>query len=61
MSANVSVNETLERATAGAQRVSDTALQAARATDSYVRRSPWQAVAVAALAGAAVGYMISRR
>jgi ElaB/YqjD/DUF883 family membrane-anchored ribosome-binding protein len=45
----------------GGKRISETARQAAGATDHYVRRSPWQAVGVAALAGAAVGYLFSRR
>ena len=34
---------------------------AAGATDDYVHGSPWQAMAVAALAGAAVGYLLARR
>jgi len=52
---------TRETLAAGGRRMSETARQAAGATDDYVRRSPWQAVGVAALAGAAVGYLISRR
>ena len=43
------------------KRISEGARQAAGATDQYVRRSPWQAVGVAALAGAAVAYLFSRR
>lgn len=46
---------------AGGKRISDTTREAAGATDKYVRRSPWQAVGLAALAGAAVGYLFSRR
>ena len=45
----------------GSKRISESARQAAGATDQYVRRSPWQAVGVAALAGAAVAYLFSRR
>ena len=46
---------------AGGKRISETAREAAGATDKYVRRSPWQAVGLAALAGAAVAYVFSRR
>ncbi len=45
----------------GSKRFTETARQAAGATDHYVRRSPWQAVGVAAVAGAAVAYLFSRR
>jgi ElaB/YqjD/DUF883 family membrane-anchored ribosome-binding protein len=34
---------------------------AARAADDYVRGNPWQAVGIAALAGIALGLLISRR
>lgn len=46
---------------AGSKRVTETAREAATATDDYVRASPWQAMGVAALAGVAVGFLISRR
>ena len=46
---------------AGGKRLSESARVAAGVTDNYVRRSPWQAVGMAALAGAAVGYLFSRR
>jgi ElaB/YqjD/DUF883 family membrane-anchored ribosome-binding protein len=46
---------------AGGKRISEGARQAAGATDDYVRGSPWQAVGIAALAGAFVGYLVSRR
>lgn len=46
---------------AGGKRITETARVAAGATDDYVRASPWQAVGVAALAGAAIGYLFSRR
>ena len=45
----------------GSRRISESARQAAGATDQYVRRSPWQAVGVAAVAGAALAYLFSRR
>jgi ElaB/YqjD/DUF883 family membrane-anchored ribosome-binding protein len=35
--------------------------QAAASTDAFVRGSPWQAVGIAALIGAAVGYLASRK
>jgi len=34
---------------------------AVRAADDYVREHPWQAVGIAALAGIALGLLISRR
>lgn len=39
----------------------DHAKAAARATDDYVHDHPWQAVGIAALAGLALGMLISRR
>jgi ElaB/YqjD/DUF883 family membrane-anchored ribosome-binding protein len=50
-----------ESLAAGSKRITETARDAAGATDGYVRQSPWQAVGFAALAGVAVGYLISRR
>lgn len=47
-------------ATSGRQ-VAQTAKDAAKATDDYVRKSPWQSVGIAALIGAALGYAFSRR
>jgi ElaB/YqjD/DUF883 family membrane-anchored ribosome-binding protein len=46
---------------AGSQRLTETARIAASTTDDFVRRSPWQAVGIAALAGTVVGYLLSRR
>jgi ElaB/YqjD/DUF883 family membrane-anchored ribosome-binding protein len=37
------------------------ARQAASSTDDYVRDSPWQAVGIAALVGAVVGILATRR
>jgi ElaB/YqjD/DUF883 family membrane-anchored ribosome-binding protein len=50
-----------EALASGGKRITETAREAAGATDHYVRRSPWQAVGLAALAGAAMGYLFSRR
>ena len=41
--------------------VQESAKQYAATTDEYVRARPWQAVGVAALAGALVGFLIARR
>jgi ElaB/YqjD/DUF883 family membrane-anchored ribosome-binding protein len=53
-----SVKDTLA---VGSQRLTETARVAAGTTDDYVRRSPWQAIGIAALAGTVVGYLLSRR
>lgn len=45
----------------GGRRITETARDAASATDDYVRSSPWQALGFAALAGVAVGFILSRR
>jgi ElaB/YqjD/DUF883 family membrane-anchored ribosome-binding protein len=37
------------------------AQRAVRGADGYVRESPWSAAGVAALAGALVGYLVTRR
>jgi ElaB/YqjD/DUF883 family membrane-anchored ribosome-binding protein len=50
-----------ETLAAGSKRISDTARQAADATDGYVRQSPWQAMGIAALAGALVGFLLARK
>ena len=55
------INTARETLASGGKRIGETARQAAGATDQYVRSSPWQAVGVAALAGAAVGFLFSRR
>jgi ElaB/YqjD/DUF883 family membrane-anchored ribosome-binding protein len=46
---------------AGGQRIADTARSAASATDGYVHRSPWQAIGIAAAAGAVMGFVLARR
>jgi ElaB/YqjD/DUF883 family membrane-anchored ribosome-binding protein len=46
---------------AGGRRIATTARTAASATDDYVHRSPWQAIGIAAVAGAVVGFALARR
>lgn len=41
--------------------VQDSAKAAVDTTDAYVRTNPWTAVAVAAAAGAVIGFIASRR
>jgi ElaB/YqjD/DUF883 family membrane-anchored ribosome-binding protein len=41
--------------------VTDSARMAYDSTDTYVRSNPWTAVAIAAAAGAVVGFLASRR
>lgn len=48
-----------ETIAAGSGKVTQTAREAAKATDEYVRQSPWQSVGIAALTGAVVGFAIS--
>lgn len=46
----------------GARRsVKTSALDAADATDGYVRHNPWQALGAAAAAGLVVGFLLRRR
>lgn len=44
-----------------ADQVQRQAKDALQAGDRYVREQPWQAIGVAALAGLAVGFLVSRR
>jgi ElaB/YqjD/DUF883 family membrane-anchored ribosome-binding protein len=53
-----SVRETLGTS---AESLRERAGAAMSATDDYVRGSPWQAVGIAAAAGAAMGFLLSRR
>jgi len=46
---------------AAGEATAEHAKAAARATDDYVHDHPWQAVGIAALAGLALGMLISRR
>jgi ElaB/YqjD/DUF883 family membrane-anchored ribosome-binding protein len=54
----VSAKESLTTGTEGLKR---RARQVAGSADDYVRASPWQAIGVAALAGLAIGFLVSRR
>jgi ElaB/YqjD/DUF883 family membrane-anchored ribosome-binding protein len=45
----------------GADAVREQAQRAARTADDYVHDSPWQAIGLAALVGAVVGILVSRR
>ena len=45
----------------GADQVQRQAQEAMNASDRYVREQPWQAIGIAALAGLAVGFLVSRR
>lgn len=46
---------------ASGRQVAQSAREAAKVTDEYVHESPWQAIGLAALAGAAIGFAFSRR
>jgi ElaB/YqjD/DUF883 family membrane-anchored ribosome-binding protein len=63
--ARAKVEETLASAKLKLGPLGEEAAEQARATvraaDDYVRENPWQAVAIAALAGIALGLLISRR
>ena len=43
------------------QRASETARNVGRATDEYVRENTWTTIAIAALLGCVVGYMIANQ
>ena len=45
----------------GAEAIRDRAQKAASTADDYVRDSPWQAVGIAALVGAIIGILATRR
>lgn len=47
--------------TGGADAIREHAQKAASTADDYVRESPWQAVGIAALVGAVVGILATRR
>ena len=59
------IKQSLDAAKDGLESLGEEAAQqariAVRAADDYVRGNPWQAVAIAALAGIALGLLISRR
>jgi ElaB/YqjD/DUF883 family membrane-anchored ribosome-binding protein len=55
------MQETLESAKLKLGPLAEEAAERVRAADDYVRANPWQAVGIAALAGIALGLLISRR
>ncbi|MGB5080803.1 MAG: DUF883 family protein [Burkholderiales bacterium] len=59
------IKQSLDAAKDGLESLGEEAAQqariAVRAADDYVRGNPWQAVAIAALAGIALGLLVSRR
>lgn len=63
--ARAKVRDSLDSAKAGlgplGEEAAEQARAAARAADDYVREHPWQAVGIAALAGIALGLLVSRR
>ena len=55
------MQESLESAKLKLGALGEEAAERVRAADDYVRANPWQAVGIAALAGIALGLLISRR
>jgi ElaB protein len=55
------VDATKQSLSDGADAIRQHAQNAASTADSYVRESPWQAVGIAALVGAIVGILATRR
>jgi ElaB/YqjD/DUF883 family membrane-anchored ribosome-binding protein len=50
-----------ESIAAGTDTVRQQARRVASTADDYVRESPWQALGIAALAGVAIGFLVTRR
>jgi ElaB/YqjD/DUF883 family membrane-anchored ribosome-binding protein len=59
--ARAKMQESLESARLKLGALGEEAAEHVRAADDYVRANPWQAVGIAALAGIALGLLISRR
>ena len=59
--ARARIQERLDSAKDGLGAFGEEAADHVRAADDYVRDHPWQAVGIAALAGIAIGLLISRR
>jgi ElaB/YqjD/DUF883 family membrane-anchored ribosome-binding protein len=59
--AEASVRSARERLSSAQEEVIAHTREAAAHADDYVRRNPWQAVGIAALAGLVVGLIASRR
>lgn len=55
------ISKAKDSVAAGAEAVAAQARDAAGAADEFVRDNPWQSLGLAAVAGLAVGLMISRR
>ncbi len=55
------ITSTRRSIASGADQVQRHARQVADASDRYVRNQPWEAIGIAALAGIAVGFLISGR
>jgi ElaB/YqjD/DUF883 family membrane-anchored ribosome-binding protein len=55
------VDATKQSLSEGADSVRRTAQDVASTADEYVRESPWQAIGIAALVGAVVGILATRR
>lgn len=55
------VQTTKQSISDGADQIQRQAREAFSASDRYVRNQPWEAIGIAALAGIAVGYLVSRR
>jgi ElaB/YqjD/DUF883 family membrane-anchored ribosome-binding protein len=49
------------QSTTSAGRVRERAIKVAGTTNDFVRENPWQSLGIAALFGAAVGYLARRR
>jgi ElaB/YqjD/DUF883 family membrane-anchored ribosome-binding protein len=59
--AEASVRSARERLSTVREDVAEHTREAAERADDYVRRNPWQAIGVAALAGLVIGLLASRR
>lgn len=61
--ANVSaaLGKTKKAIADGAEQVQDHAKDVIEIADRYVRNQPWEMIGIAAVAGLAVGYLVSRR
>jgi ElaB/YqjD/DUF883 family membrane-anchored ribosome-binding protein len=59
--ARARMQESLEAAKLKLGPLAEEAAERVRAADGYVRANPWQAVGIAALAGIALGLLLSRR
>lgn len=58
---SAAVAATKRSITSGAEQVQRQARDAFDASDRYVRNQPWEAIGIAALAGLAIGFLVSSR